>query len=358
MLTASELRQYSYFAGLSGGALEELARSVEEVEVAEGTKLIRQGSPPDYFYFVEKGELEVTKRNRFGQEAKLQVLSRGQGFGETALITCSHRTCSVTTRTGSTLLRLGKKDFERIVVMDSAFKSMQVEAAGAHSSNGNIKLYQPFALLEPEKMLSLADRLVEERYALGDDIVRQGDPPGSYYIIKSGRVDVLKAVKGGAPVRVATLGEGESFGEEGIIREQGRNATVRASEDTVVLALDRKDFNKILKGSYLQFVFPEEIRYDSLGEYVFIDARIPPEHEEEHIEGSVNIPIEFLRSRYAELDPEQEYVTYCTNDSRGMTSAYLLSMNGFKAKCLRGGLSGWEGPITSSGGGVHLPARA
>jgi len=355
MLTANELGQYSYFSGLSSSALEELAGRLESVQFPAGARILRQGAPPDYFYFVEKGEIEVTRRNQFGQEAMLRVLSGGQGFGETALLACSHRTCLVTARTDSVLLRLGKKDFEDVVLMDSAFKGVLMQRSAENTAYNRVKSYRPFALLDPEKMLALADKLTEERFGQGEDIIRQGDPPGPYYIIKSGRVSVLKGKQGQVPEQVAVLSEGESFGEEAIIRDQGRNATVRAVDETTVLSLTKKDFNKILLASYLQHTFPEDISMEERGMFVFIDARVPAEYEEEHIEGAVNIPIEALRGRYPELDPGQEYLTYCTNDSRGMAAAFLLGVNGFKAKCLRGGLSGWTGPVTSSSDGIHLP---
>jgi len=356
MLSANELRQYSYFAGLSQSSLEELARRLDSVEAPAGTRIIRQGAPPDYFYFVSKGELEVTRRNQFGQEVKLTVLSSGQGFGETALLTCSHRSGSVTAKTDSTLLRLSKKDFEDVVLADSTFKCMLSHNTAAHTSYNRMKSYQPFALLEPEKMLALTERLVEEKYYPGQDIIVQGDPPGPYYIIKSGRVAVLKGRHDQEPNQVATLVAGESFGEEAIIRDQGRNATIRALENTTVLALDKKDFNKILKASFLQYTFPEDIPEEERTRYVFIDARVPPEYEEEHIQGAVNIPIEQLRVKYPELDPSQEYLTYCTNDSRGMAAAFLMSTNGFKAKCLRGGLSAWDGPVSPCLDGIHMPS--
>jgi len=358
MLTATELKQYSYFAGLSDGALDDLASKVETLDVPAGARIISQGTPPDHFYFVVKGELEVTKRNQFGQVAKLRVLNDGQSFGETALLTCTHRTCSVCAKTDSSLLRLNKKFFEEAVITDSAFKGMLVQQSKERAAYNKMKSYRPFALLEPEKMLALSDKLNEQSFGPGVDIIKQGDPPGSYYIMKTGRVEVMKAKKGQTPERVAVLAEGEAFGEEAIIRDEGRNATVRTMEDTVVLALDRKDFNKLLKTNYLDFAFPEDIPPEDISRYVFIDARVPPEYEEEHIEGAVSIPMETLRLRFPELDPAQEYLTYCTNDSRGMTAAFLMSANGFNAKCLRGGLSGWLGPVTTGAGGVHLPGGA
>ena len=64
---------------------------------------------------------------------------------------------------------------------------------------------------------------------------------------------------------------------------------------------------------------------------------------------------EGLSCKGHELEYDQEYLTYCTNDSRGMAAAFLMKSQGFDSKNLRGGLSGWEGPVITNSEGVHLP---
>ena len=79
-------------------------------------------------------------------------------------------------------------------------------------------------------------------------------------------------------------------------------------------------------------------------------SMIPPFTIEDKTDGG-----EELRMKYHEMDPSQEYLTYCTNDSRGMVAAFLMSTQGLNAKNLRGGLSGWEGPVAVGSDGIHFP---
>ncbi len=199
----------------------------------------------------------------------------------------------------------------------------------------------------------------EKTYGAGENIITQGERGDQYYIIRSGRVAVLKQHDAGRePQRVAVLGEGEAFGEEALIREDPRNATCQAIEETTVFTLSKKDFNRIVKSSFLENIFPEEISIDTyLDEYTVIDARIPAEYAEEHIYGAVNIPVEILREVCRTFDRSKKYITYCLNDSRGMVAAFLLKNRGFQAQCLRGGVSGWEGKLETFSDGVHLPQR-
>ncbi|MBI5055466.1 MAG: cyclic nucleotide-binding domain-containing protein [Nitrospirae bacterium] len=354
-LSPNILKLYSYFSHLSDGALGALSLKLEIVELPEGAVIIREGSPADSFYLVEKGEVEVFKSTKWGQEARITSLKCGEGFGEMALLTCSPRFTSVTAKTDVKLYKLYKKDFDEIVQIDSAISCIMGTKAHAYSEYNKIKTLQPFALLEPEKMFALSDKFVEKNYAFGEDIIREGEVGDAYYVVKSGKVAVIKKENRESPEQVAVLSEGEGFGEEALISGKRRSATCRAIEDTVVLSLSRSDFDKTVKASFLEHVFPEDITPEDLKNIIFIDTRFQPQYEEEHIQGAINIPLEFLRKRYTELDPSKEYYTYCGMEAWGFPAAFILKSLGFKAKGIRGGLSAWEGPVGGTKDGIHLP---
>ncbi|MBI5074167.1 MAG: cyclic nucleotide-binding domain-containing protein [Nitrospirae bacterium] len=358
-LTHADLRKYTYFSGLSQSSLQVLADRIRTVDFPAGSVIVEEGSVGDAFYFVQKGELIVTKKTNSGPEAQLSVVRSGQGFGEMALLTCSIRSSSVHTITDCTLYELQKKDFEEVLLHESAFKERLNRRADDLSEITKIKTLQPFALLDPEKMCAVMEAMTEESYAPGENIIVQGDRGNTYYIIRSGRVAVLKKKKGDEELhQIAALGEGEAFGEEALIRDDPRNATCRAIEATTVFVLQKKDFNQIVRSAFIDNIFPEEISLDTyLDDYMLIDARIPSEYEEEHIHGAINIPVELLRQKCTEFDRSKRYITYCLNDSRGMVAAFLLKNRGFDAKCLRGGVSAWPGALVTGSDGIHLPGQ-
>ncbi len=358
-LLSSDLKKYNYFSSLSDNALEALSNKITTVNFPAGSEIIKEGSIGNFFYFVKEGELEVTKKTASGQEAKLSVIGSGQGFGEMALLTGGIRSSSVRVITDSELYELSKSDFEEIVLQESSFGSMLCDKAKGLSQYTRIKTSQPFALLPPDKMFALMDKMTEKEYKPNKDIIIQGEKGDSYYIIKSGNVAILKKKKGEEEFRqVDIIGEGEAFGEEALIRDDPRNATCRAIDATSVYVLNKKDFNLIVKASFLENIFPEEISLDTyLNDYMIIDARVPAEYQEEHIYGAVNIPVEALRRKCLDFDKTKKYITYCLNDSRGMVAAFLLKNRGFDAKCLRGGVSGWLGEVVTGSDGVYLPKK-
>jgi CRP-like cAMP-binding protein len=357
-LSSGTLKLYSYFSKLSESALEEISRKMEIVQLPAGSEIIKEGTAADAFYLIKNGEVGVVKRTKWGQDARITSLKCGEGFGEMALLTCSPRFSTVIAKTSVTLYKLYKKDFDEIVRLDTALSCMMGGQAHSSYEYNKIKTLQPFALLEPEKMFALSEKFIERKYAFGDDIIKEGEIGDAYYVIKSGKVAVIKKEEREAPEQVAVLSEGEAFGEEALISGKRRSATCRAIEDTVVLALSKSDFEKIMKASFIEYVYPEEITPEEMKNVIFIDTRFEPQFEEEHIEGAINIPLEYIRKRHIELDPDKTYYTYCGVEAWGIPAAFLLKMLGYNAKGIRGGLSGWEGPVVSNRDGIHMPGSS
>ncbi len=216
-----------------------------------------------------------------------------------------------------------------------------------------IRNLKPFIMLEPDKVCALIAKMMERTYEHGEDIIVEGTKGDHYFIIKSGRVAVHKKGKSACEEeQVDLLYEGDGFGEEALIRDDPRTETYRAVEETVVYLLDKDDFNDIMKSSFVKNIFVEDIDFNDRGKYVIIDTRVPQEYEQEHIEGAVSIPVEIMRRKHAHLDPTKTYVTYCTNDSRGLIAAFMLKNYGYNAVCLRGGIGSWTGPIVTAPDGV------
>ncbi len=346
-----DLKKYCYFSYLSDAALEAISKSLNTVEFPAGTEIIKEDAPANAFYLVKEGEVEIFKKTKWGQKAKLSVAGNNEGFGEMALLTCSPRCCSVTAKTDVKLLALLKADFEEIIRLDSAFPLLAEKRIQSYSLYNRIKTLQPFALLEPEKMAAVMAKLGERKYSAGENIIIQGEKGDVYYIIKSGRVAVYKKILGDEQEQVAVLHEGQGFGEEALITGTPRSATVQAAEDTIVWTLSHDEFERIMKSSFLDEISAEEVLKKENPAY--LDVRMQVEVDEERIPNAVHIPLDELRQRYSELDPSKEYFIYCLLGARSAIAAFLLNSQGFKAKSIKGGLLNWNGPVEGESEGVH-----
>ncbi|MGB8221645.1 MAG: Crp/Fnr family transcriptional regulator [Polyangiales bacterium] len=79
----------------------------------------------------------------------------------------------------------------------------------------------------------MADRF-EVRLPGGTTVFRQGDTGGSMYVIRAGRVRVLKETHGRQRV-VTTLGPGDFFGEMAVVTGRPRSATAEVIEEAELL---------------------------------------------------------------------------------------------------------------------------
>jgi diguanylate cyclase (GGDEF)-like protein len=103
-----------------------------------------------------------------------------------------------------------------------------------------------FKDLAPEELTKLTDVSRIQTFSPGNDIVAIGDPGHSLYLVMEGAVQVLYPARS-AEFELARLTEGDLFGEMAILNSMPRSATVRAVDDVKVMALEKGDFQDVLR---------------------------------------------------------------------------------------------------------------
>jgi CRP-like cAMP-binding protein len=93
---------------------DELARAVEDLVVAPGTVIFRQGDPGDKFYLIRTGRVRVFRQDA-GLETELAVLQAGDDFGEMALFMDEPRMATVAALEETRLMVLSKEQFQSIL---------------------------------------------------------------------------------------------------------------------------------------------------------------------------------------------------------------------------------------------------
>jgi signal transduction histidine kinase len=82
----------------------------------------------------------------------------------------------------------------------------------------------------------------EESYAAGSVICREGDPGDALFIVRQGRVAVLKEVGNGDHTLLGYRGTGEILGEVSLVGQQPRTASLIAADDTELICVAAEDF--------------------------------------------------------------------------------------------------------------------
>jgi NADH:quinone reductase (non-electrogenic) len=94
--------------------------------------------------------------------------------------------------------------------------------------------------------IARSETIIPLRFSAGQVIIRQGEPGSRFYIVNTGKVEVVRKTGQGEET-LATLGPGKYFGEVALLKDSLRTATVRAVEETSVLSIARKDFRILVE---------------------------------------------------------------------------------------------------------------
>jgi putative nucleotidyltransferase with HDIG domain len=103
-----------------------------------------------------------------------------------------------------------------------------------------------FYSLNDSVLSSIAEKVQLVTFRKGEDIVEEGEIGDSFYLIKEGRVRVLKRTEDSELV-LSELGQAEGFGEMSLIIDQPRSATVRAIGNVEALKLTKDDFQGLMR---------------------------------------------------------------------------------------------------------------
>ena len=112
-----------------------------------------------------------------------------------------------------------------------------------------------FHRIPPANLQAIFMRMNRQQYRAGEVVIKQGDEGDYFYAIVQGKCLVTRESplnqKG---IKLAELGVGETFGEEALIAEAKRNATVTMLSDGVLMRLNKQDFRDLMHEPLLRWV--------------------------------------------------------------------------------------------------------
>jgi rhodanese-related sulfurtransferase len=173
----------------------------------------------------------------------------------------------------------------------------------------------------------------------GDVVIRQGDPGDYFYTIHQGRCAVTRRDSPDADDQwLAELGDGATFGEDALVSDVKRNATITMLTDGLLMRLAKADFIELLKDQLVNHVDYEQAAAMVDENAVWVDVRTADEYERGSFEDSVNIPLSNLRDEMSELVFNTKYIICCDTGRRSESAGFLLSHKGFDVYVLEGGI--------------------
>ncbi|WP_217474502.1 cyclic nucleotide-binding domain-containing protein [Stutzerimonas stutzeri] len=196
-----------------------------------------------------------------------------------------------------------------------------------------------FARVPSENVRDMLAKLEPIELPAGHVLLREGDPGDCCYFVQRGGVQVMVGL-GSDRQMVAELGVGACFGEEALLTDRPRNATVTLLEDTCVLRLARQDFIDLLKAPVVAELDFEQASELNAGGAQWLDVRLLEEYQRGHALQALNMPLHLLRLKSRLLDRDRVYLCYCDSGKRSANAVFILTQLGFTACSLRHGVDG------------------
>lgn len=321
---------------LSRDRLDELAALCFIENINSGRTLFQEGEKDNQTVYLLKGDVALG--------ATGVTIRGGSAEAKHPLADKQPRLMSATASTDVEVLRIDNDLLDIMLTWDQLTQYQ----AGAPASSGGGKTEEwmgvvgqspAFKALPAANIEKLSGRMEKLPVKAGQAIIQQGDDGDYYYVIESGKAKVSRQSETGLRQDLAELGPGTPFGEEALISDAKRNASVTMLTDGVLLRLAKKDFIELLREPLLNWVTqPEALTKVKSGKGKWLDVRHVTEYQHARVPGALLCPLHELRNRANTLDKDVEYICYCKTGRRSSAAAFLLSQRGIKAFVLKGGL--------------------
>ncbi len=242
------LTKHMIFSILGDRDMDQLINKMEMVSFDMGEDIIKQGEVGDYAYLVYSGRVRVFQQNKEGKHITLEILSRGDLFGERSIIKKEPRLNSVRASDDVVALRISRTDFE-CLLQDNQELLPYFEKFFQNDSIVNfLRLSTFLSTPSPKQVKALLHQLEESSYCEGEVIFKEGDIGNHLYIVKSGEVKAIKERDGKALIQ-SYMTEGDYFGELALIMNSPRSATIIATRDTECYTISRDNFNSLIESA-------------------------------------------------------------------------------------------------------------
>src|SRR5579859_2027733 len=279
--TAQVLKAFAPLDGMKRENLAALAKKITLRTLNSGRLLFDQGDTTKRTFWLVTGTLEIAQ-----DEQQVATLHGGNPEARNPLYPQLPRQVSARARGDVTYLSIDSDLLDVMLTWDQTGTyevgelQSQLHSAGSDDWMTTLLQTKAFHRIPPANIQAIFQRLQRVPVKADDVIIKQGGEGDFFYIIVSGKCAVSRETplrQGG--IKLAELNVGDTFGEEALIAEAKRNATVTMLTDGVLMRLNKQDFRALMNEPLLQWVDREKATEIVAGGGRWLDVRLPSEHQ-------------------------------------------------------------------------------
>lgn len=327
----SELSKFSPLNTLNKDYLSQLAAKAEKKEFPKGAILFKRSHPIKEQLFLLEGHVDLIDSSFkvieaiAGNERATQALNNTEPLLHTGV-----------SKSPVTLISI-ENDFLDLVMAwsesrtqpNAVKKAKVVEEEGDDWMSSLIEA-PLFEKLPPANIRQLFARFEAVEVEEDQKVISHGERGEFFYVIESGSADVLDSTG----KVLAHLRVGNYFGEEALVGDTTRNATVVMCTNGRLMQLKKEDFVELLAAPVQRHLSGDELKKLNR-DWQLLDVRLPLERKIQAVTGSRGIPLKQLREHLKDLKQDVLYVVTDDSGRRANIAVQLLTQAGFEACILQ-----------------------
>jgi CRP-like cAMP-binding protein len=332
-LTHELLAKFAPFNTLPFEYLNKVIEKASLKQFEKGAIIFKRGRELDDVFYLIEGNVDL-----IDSQFAVESISSDENLYRFVLHSASPTLVSGIAKSAVTVLKV-ERDFLDLVMAWSEAGSDEpvadhvpetVEEGDWMSS----LLQSPlFNKIPPGNIRQLFIRFKSHKVIADEVVIKEGERGDYFYVLESGSATVLDK-QGNL---LAALRTGDYFGEEALVGDTTRNATVRMLTAGKLMRLVKEDFVTLLQEPVRLFISYEELQANSAKNirYQLLDVRLPLERRFQSVPNSRNIPLNQLRKTLPQLDMSTIYVVTDDSGRRSDVACQLLTQAGFETFILQ-----------------------
>lgn len=338
-LDPKQIKELSPINSLNHEHFADLLKKIKVETFNNGQYIFKKDDSDKVHVYVIKGEVELVENKKI-----LKTIATGSSDSLLPLAQSFPRAVAARAKGVAEIIKVNSDMLDIMLTWDQT-GSYSVESVDSNDIDDStdwmtrILRTRAFHRIPPANIQAMFMRMEAVSFKSGDVVISQGEAGDYFYTIQSGKCIVTRSTptnqKG---VKLATLTVGDSFGEEALISDSTRNASVTMLTNGSLMRLNKEDFNSLLNEPLLNWVDYSAVKQMVSESAVLLDVRLPAEFKQKHLKGSKNIPLIFLRMKADSLDKSKKHIIYCDTGRRSSAASFLLNEKDVESYVLTDGI--------------------
>lgn len=330
------LNHLHLFGDLSDKDMERIDNNSQLLSIRMGQYLFKIGELEESSYYLIEGKIEIQPEGK-----NPYAVYGGTDAAKHPLSTERPREHSAKAASDIKVLQMDHNILQTLSISKDDADVVELESESEETDDWMTRILQSDLITNiPTENIHLIFNSFEQLNVKKDDVViSQGDEGDYFYIIQRGRCQVTKTISTSGEILIlAELGDSDCFGEEALIGNLRRNASITMLTDGVLMRLNKNNFTKLIIEPMLMHLSTSNLEALTDDQNNLLDVRSPGEYRKFSVNNATNLPLKYLRTKLNLLDPDKKYIAYCDDGKKSSIAAFLLTQLGYKASYLHGGL--------------------